>query len=183
MSAEPKTWPWNVPVSVQTIPPEGRRHHLVADAAARAAIAKMAGLPEVVRLEADLETVPHRGNGLRVSGRLSATVGQTCGVTLEPMQSEIDEPVEVLYLRDLPEGWDNPARPENESGTLGDERIEALTGDTVDLGAIATEFLIVGIDPYPRKPEAEFAPPAADESASSPFAALAALRGTAGKKR
>ncbi len=41
-----------------------------------------------------------------------------------------------------------------------DEPPEPLVGGTVDLGAIATEFLILGIDPYPRKPGAEFdAPP------------------------
>ena len=46
----------------------------------------------------------------------------------------------------------------------------------VDLGAVATEFLLLGIDPYPRKPGAVFdAPPAGDPS-SHPFAALAALK-------
>ena len=30
-------------------------------------------------------------------------------------------------------------------------RRKSLVGGTVDLGAIATEFLILGLDPYPRK--------------------------------
>ena len=47
----------------------------------------------------------------------------------------------------------------------------------VDLGAIATEFLLLGIDPYPRKPGAVFdAPVAEDDPSSHPFAALAALK-------
>ena len=29
---------------------------------------------------------------------------------------------------------------------------EPLIGGIVDLGALATEFLILGLDPYPRKP-------------------------------
>ena len=46
----------------------------------------------------------------------------------------------------------------------------------IDLGAVATEFLILGIDPYPRKPGAVFEAPAAGEGGGHPFAALAALK-------
>lgn len=53
---------------------------------------------------------------------------------------------------------------------------EPLIGGGVDLGEIATEFLILGLDPYPRKPDAIFQlAPAGDDSAN-PFAALAALK-------
>jgi hypothetical protein len=51
-----------------------------------------------------------------------------------------------------------------------------LTGGMVDLGALATEFLILGIDPYPRKADAVFAGSSAGEGPANPFAALAALK-------
>jgi hypothetical protein len=54
---------------------------------------------------------------------------------------------------------------------------EPLVGGKVDLGAIATEFLILGLDPYPRKPGAVFDPPPEDRASDSPFAALAKLKG------
>jgi uncharacterized metal-binding protein YceD (DUF177 family) len=165
---------WSVPLTVQDVAAEGQRHHLIADAQARAAVAKVAGLQEVDRLEADLVTVPHGADGLRVTGRVSAMVGQTCVVTLEPMQSVIDEAIDVLFLRHPPEHGD--ADDDEEAGKVGDERIETLTGGTIDLGAIATEFLILGLDPYPRKPGAAFTPRQVDEPLSSPFAALAALK-------
>ena len=41
-----------------------------------------------------------------------------------------------------------------EEGQGADEGPETLHGGVVDLGAVATEFLILGIDPYPRKPGA-----------------------------
>ena len=47
---------------------------------------------------------------------------------------------------------------------------------TIDLGAIATEFLILGIDPYPRKPGIVFDAPRTGEASGHPFAALAALK-------
>jgi hypothetical protein len=54
--------------------------------------------------------------------------------------------------------------------------VEPLINDTVDLGAIATEFLLLGIDPYPRKPEAVFEAPSTENQADHPFATLASLR-------
>jgi uncharacterized metal-binding protein YceD (DUF177 family) len=175
MSKSHSLWSWSVPLAVQNIPAEGQQLHLVADAEARAGVAKLAGLPEVLRLEADIAAVPHGKDGIRVTGRVSATVGQTCVVTLEPMQNEIDEAIDVLYLHNPPlDGLD--ASVEEESGTVGDERIEPLLNDTVDLGAAATESLILGIDPYPRRAEAEFAPPAREQPSAGPFAALAALK-------
>ena len=53
---------------------------------------------------------------------------------------------------------------------------EPLIGGVVDLGALATEFLILGLDPYPRKAGAVFQPPAQAQPDESPFAALAKLK-------
>jgi hypothetical protein len=57
-----------------------------------------------------------------------------------------------------------------------EEPPEPLVGGQLDLGALATEFLILGIDPYPRKPGAEFAAPKAEDGGEHPFAALEALK-------
>ena len=57
-----------------------------------------------------------------------------------------------------------------------EEPPEPLQDGKVDLGALANEFLLLGIDPYPRKPGAEFAPPAAAEAGEHPFAGLEALK-------
>ena len=62
----------------------------------------------------------------------------------------------------------------------GDEPPEPLVGGTIDLGALATEFLLLGIDPYPRKAGAEFAPPKAEDDGAHPFAALEALKKRSG---
>ena len=53
---------------------------------------------------------------------------------------------------------------------------EPLVDGKVDLGALATEFLVLGIDPYPRKPGAEFTPPKVENDEANPFAALEALK-------
>ena len=168
--------PWSVPLAVQDISPEGQQQHLVADASARAAVARFADVPEVVRLEADMTVVPHGSDGVHVTGQVAATVGQVCVVTLEPMQSEVREDIDILFLREPPETAKTDEGDGEEPGKIGDERIEALEGGIIDLGVIATEFLILGIDPYPRKPDAVFADPVPEEASPSPFAVLAALK-------
>ena len=63
------------------------------------------------------------------------------------------------------------------SKVAADDAPEPLVGGVVDLGVVATEFLALGIDPYPRKSGVEFtAPAAADDDSPHPFAALAALK-------
>ena len=53
---------------------------------------------------------------------------------------------------------------------------EPLIGNSVDLGAIASEFLMLAVDPYPRKAGVAFEPPAKEADTGGPFAALAALK-------
>jgi uncharacterized metal-binding protein YceD (DUF177 family) len=53
---------------------------------------------------------------------------------------------------------------------------EPMVNGVVDLGAIATEYFLLGIDPYPRKDGAVFEASAHQETVESPFAALASLK-------
>jgi uncharacterized metal-binding protein YceD (DUF177 family) len=164
---------WSVPVRLDEIPDTGLRLDLEADAATRAAVAAAAGVDEVARLHAGFDLARHGRDGLRVVGGVSATVRQTCVVTLDPLENEIDEAIDVVFA------------PASAVAAKGDEANlaadaadppEVLIDGTLDLGAIATEFLILGIDPYPRKPGAVFEPPPNPDDGSKPFAALAALR-------
>ncbi len=167
--------PWSVLLSAHEVPETGRRIELHADAQARAAVAALAGLRDLPRLEAAFEVTRHGQAGLRVTGRVSATVGQVCVVTLEPMQSEVDEPIDLVFAP--------PSAPVTADRTRAADELEVtedapepLVGGSIDLGALATEFLILALDPYPRKPGAVFEGSAAEDDAGHPFAALAALK-------
>jgi len=166
--------PWKVPVSVHDVPVSGRRFELAADEATRAAIAKSADLRALPRLEATFDVSRLDSGGLHVEGRVSATVGQLCVVTLDPLENEVEEPVDMIFV---PGAAAEGLAPGGEALSVAtDEGPEPLRGDTIDLGAIATEFLILGIDLYPRKPEAVFEAPAIEDKTERPFAALGALR-------
>ena len=164
--------PWQVPVAVEDVAETGARFDLVADAQVRAAVARMAGLRDLPRLEANFD-VTERGAGLHVAGRVSATVGQLCVVTLEPLVNEVEEAINLLFVPQP-----TAEREDREVGTRGErgDETEPLIGGLVDLGALAIEFLILGLDPYPRKPGAVFRPPPGAKPDESPFAALASLK-------
>ena len=164
--------PWQVPVAVEDVAETGAHFDLAADAQVRAAVARMAGLRDLPRLEANFD-VTRRGAGLRVAGRVSAAVGQLCVVTLEPLVTEVEEAIDLLFVPQP-----TAEREDGEVGTRGEsaDETEPLIGGLVDLGALAIEFLILGLDPYPRKPGAVFQPPPAAKPDETPFAALASLR-------
>jgi hypothetical protein len=162
--------PWHFPVAVEDVPELGGHFALTADSQTRAAIAKMAGLRDLPRLEANFDVSRQRGGGLRVAGRIAASVGQTCVVTLEPVANEVAEDVDLLFVPQAAVAGaaePKPGRREYE--------MELLTGGVVDLGALAIEFLILGLDPYPRKPGAVFQLPGETAAGDGPFSALAAL--------
>jgi len=167
------TQPWSLLVPVTDLPETGRRVDLAADAATRAAVAKAVGLDSLPRLEATFDLTPHGRKGVRVAGQVSATVGQLCVLTLEPVENQVEEAVDLLF---------EPPRtnlPNRRAHCDPDDPPEVLRDGVIDLGAVATEFLILGIDPYPRKPGAVFTAPQQAQD-SHPFAALAAWK--AGKR-
>ena len=113
---------------------------------------------------------------MRIAGEVSATVGQNCVVTLEPIENELREVVDLLFT---PQAGHSIADSEGKA-TLhfnDPDSVEPVIGGEVDLGAVATEFFLLGIDPYPRKDDAVFeAPKLPDEPSKNPFAALEALK-------
>src|ERR1043165_5425841 len=103
-------------------------------------------------------------------------VRQTCVVTLDAVENEVNEPIEVDFAPPR-EPAGSAAEIDLDAARSAEDEIEPLTGNTVDLALLATEFFILGIDPYPRKPGASFdAPKPAADPSDHPFARLAALQ-------
>ena len=173
--------PWSVPIQLAEIPAGGRHVELRPDAATREAIAVALGVVALPRLEAVFDLVPLAKDGVRVSGSVSASVEQNCVVTLEPLLNQVEERVDLILVRP---GAAPPPRTELDIDVVEDSGApDVLHDDAVDLGEVATEFLLLGIDPYPRQPGANFElPQAADNPATHPFAALAALNKDSGAK-
>ncbi len=158
---------WRVTVVQAEIPEAGLHIDLAADAKVRAAVAELVEVEGLPRLAASFDVTRHGRSGLRVIGRVSATVEQTCGVTLEPIDNEVEEAVDLVFLP-------SPVQTLGEHERRGlavmiADAPEALIDGTIDLGALATEFLILGIDPYPRKLGSVFEAPMPGEDFRTPI--------------
>jgi len=169
---------WSVPVAVTDIPEAGRHIDLVADPATCEAIARAAGVVSLSALRGEFDLSPVAGDGVRVLGKVTATVEQNCVVTLDPMISPIDELIDMTFL---PPEAGVPSDDPSALGLNEDDPPETIENGAINLGALAAEFAILGIDPYPRKAGSTFEPPAAGEPTGHPFAALAVLKPKAGQ--
>jgi Large ribosomal RNA subunit accumulation protein YceD len=170
--------PWSVPIVVEQIPDTGLHRDIEASAAAREAMAELGGLREILSASASLDVTPKSGGRVHVEGRIRARIGQTCVVTLDPIESEIDEPIDLIFA---------PPEQIPEMAALVDEAAESdveipdppepIVNGVIDLGRLATDALFLGVDPYPRKPDAVFEVPVVPpDPEDHPFAALKALQ-------
>lgn len=166
---------WSSRLARENVPEDGIHVEISADTATRAALAQSAGLRDLPRLHAQFDVTRCGRDGLHVVGEVSALVGQNCVVTLEPIEQNIVEPIDLVFTSDQQASLGD-AEGEASFGLSEAEPPEPLIGGAVDLGAIATEYFLLGIDPYPRKEDASFEAPATGDVAVNPFAALAALK-------
>ena len=153
---------------------DGDRLDLVADAEERAAVAARLDLPALERLDAHA-VLRSEGDTVHASGRVKASLEQRCVASGDPLPVRIDEAFDLRFV---------PA-PKiaggDEEFELGADELDTLFHDglAIDLGAAIADSLALGLDPYPRSPNAEQALRQAgviSEEEAGPFAALAALK-------
>lgn len=104
-----------------------------------------------------LETLSHPmfdGRVINGEGTLTATLTQTCVVTLEPFETTVESEFMGVFSNTDPadalaeDDDDGIARLPDILGPIGDE--------TIHIGEVFIEQLALEIDPFPRKPGAKF---------------------------
>ena len=166
------------PVKVGHISANAVQVRVTASDAERRALAELWDVLEVRAVEADLQVARWKKDGVRVKGRVQASIVQACVVTLEPVDAEIDEPVEAIFV---PEGSRLARIAANDSGEMildpeGPDLPDTFSGDVIDIGVTVAEHVALAIDPYPRKQGVSFGEriesTAKDDARPNPFAAL-----------
>lgn len=156
---------------------------LEVNAQERAAIAKVLDLLSLdsMRMEFKLRAT---GRGrFKLKGHLFADATQSCVMTLEPVESKIDEQITIEF-------WppEDVARLESEAQEEGMEvpleGPEPILERRIDVGQLAYEHFAAALDPYPRQPGASFDWPdpragQGSHSVDKPFAELARLKHSA----
>jgi uncharacterized metal-binding protein YceD (DUF177 family) len=178
MKKPPKERPFSYLVKVGHISANPVDVHLEADKAELQGLAELWNVQSVEELTADLKISRWKRDGVRLTGRVSANIVQACVVSLEPVESKIDEEFEQIFV---PEDSKLARAPTMASGEMvldpdGPDLPETFTGDTIDAGETVAEIAALAIDPYPRKPGIEFQEYVEDigeeDKKPSPFAVL-----------
>lgn len=160
---------------------DGEEGLIEVGAAERATAAALLDLPQLDQLSFTFRFA-RRGQGrLALNGSLLAAVTQTCVVTLEPVETTLNVPVEIEF-------W--PASQIKAYAETADEAAshgmldwpEPIDDGKIDLGPIIYQTLATSLDPYPKREGASFSWSEADseipstEEEKGPFAALKQLK-------
>ncbi len=153
------------------------KRRLEADEAQRAGVARLLGLVSIESLTADVAVRPWM-DGAEIEARFEADITQTCSVTAEDFEETAEG---EFIMRVLPPGSPNAPQDEGvdeiELDLEGDDPPDVLEGEDIDLAGYVVEHLSLALDPFPRKPGAEFIAPKEDGDLS-PFAVLRMLKKT-----
>ncbi len=163
--------PYSEPVRLHQVG-GGVTKRLEPDAAARKRIAKALDLASLDAFTAEITLAP-AATGYRLTGRIQAQAVQTCGISLEPLPVTIDDRFSLTLAEAVEPESDEIVIP------LDDESPDPIEDGKVDLGQYAVEQLALRLDPFPRKPGAEFVQPP-EPAEISPFAVLRTLKGDDG---
>lgn len=150
-------------------------------------IAELDELVAVRDLTVEAQLTRRGREGVNARGRVTAVVTQTCVVTLDPFETQVDESFDIAfapeaearaaYERAMAELEAAPAPDKARLLAEQPDPPDPIIDGRIDLGALACEFLALGLDPYPRKPGVAFEGHAEDdEPPPSPFAALSRIK-------
>ena len=168
--------PFSFVVRVHDIPAAGMDLTIVADERDRAEIAEALEIPDVAGLQADIRLETSDGNAVRLRGNLKGNVVQTCIVTLEPVEQQIEESLDVVFLPQESGGSDGGKVIQLDP--LQDDDVEEYRNGRIELAGYLTEHLALGLDPYPRIPGTDFPAHIEDDTSDkvSPFESLKKLK-------
>lgn len=139
-------------------------------------LAAQYAIPAVERVAARYTIKPTSDGRYRAKGRFSVTFVQACVVSLDPVETAVDELFEIEF---------RPKQQvdENDLGLDDDSALEteAFDRDRVPIGKVLTELIALAIPPFPRAGDAQLENATVGdgddaEEELSPFAALEALK-------
>ncbi len=179
-------WPWSYPIVAGDITNDAKDFVIEADKDDFTAIARALNVLSVRELSANLR-IHRTKNSIRLRGHVAAMVEQSCVVTLEPVQQALKETIDRTFVASSSEI--NPVFAKmnsNREMMIDPDEVdppEIIEIGRLDLAAIALEHVIIGLDLYPRSPDADLSEMPATEFArngeaerESPFAAHAKLK-------
>ncbi|MEM9706615.1 MAG: DUF177 domain-containing protein [Pseudomonadota bacterium] len=154
---------WRYLIAADTLAEDGLSLDLEAPSSSSQSIAMRLSVPGVKSLRGRLQ-LSRFGAGIRVVGDVDAEVTRQCVASLEPMEERVRERFTVLFV------------PAEDVASYDEETeldVDALQQGSVDLAELLIQQVALGMEPYPRRADAEDLIAAyGQEAAPSPFSVL-----------
>ena len=110
-----------------------------------------------------------RDNLICVKGKIEAEVIQSCVVSGEPVSESINEEFEEFFT-------DNKRYKQSIEIDMDSPDITPVENNRIDLEELATQYLILALNPYPHKKDIVFEDKIEDDEKPNPFAVLEKLK-------
>ncbi len=164
-------------VSVATLRPDGSAVTVATTSEQQTKIAQMLALPAIDALEGNFTLTPIKRGLVKVTGTVTASIHQTCVVTLDAFETQVTEQVDLEFIEadKAPTVKQPSLKPEPEQDLEDNDPPDLIVDGHIDLGAVTVEFLALALDPFPRKPGAEFNYIDPADEKENPFAKLIKL--------
>ena len=155
---------WSHKIEVEDIETTPSNFSIEANTEQRKDLARRLDILEVNKATAKVMVMREaKSHVYYVSGTVKADVTQECVVTLKPVENSIEDNFEAWYSQD--ENVVMLARERRERRELNANREvellsesedpEPILDGTIDIGELATQYLSLSLDPYPKREGAE----------------------------
>lgn len=140
------------PFNTERLQDSTRTETITANAGERTALAERMGIVAVDSFTAEitLGRMPDEPRLIEVRGTIRAQVVQSCIVTLDPVRQDVTDEFDTIFAS---EGYVQRWLREHPHDDL--DAPEPLDGGWLDIGELATQYLALALDPYPRCANAE----------------------------
>ena len=135
-----KSDPWRVPVLVAQIPDTGLHRDIEADPGRRARRWRRSRVCARFSRRGFARCDAQSGGRFHVTGQVRARVGQTCVVTLDPIENDIDEEVDLIFAppEQIPDLADLSTRPMRATSRFRTRRSRSRTALSILAGSRPT---------------------------------------------
>lgn len=150
---------WSVLVDAQTVTNHPQKLRISAGEGERKALVKRLDIHQINSLSADLTLYREKGNVIHVNGLMKAHVVQSCSISADPVQTQIEETFEGWYADQDRIVMLAKARHEK-LGRLADSELpimdesedpEPLVNGMIDVGELVVQSLSLSLDSFPRR--------------------------------
>ncbi|MEG8099245.1 DUF177 domain-containing protein [Candidatus Liberibacter brunswickensis] len=117
-------------------------------------LAKQWGVISVENWSADVKLSAWKKVGVRMSGKVCAKIIQACVITLDSVQSEVEDSVSCIFVPSSSKFFYPNGDISGKKNVVEARELDILPfsdDGIIDIGAVIADFTAVAINPYPKK--------------------------------